>query len=65
MQLLDSQGWRLYLTREDRRQFLSAAEKQKREIRTFCFVMAFTGCRISEALELTAERIDLEAGGIT
>ena len=31
-------------------------------MRTFCGVLAFAGCRISEALELTAERIDLANG---
>lgn len=31
---------------------------------TFCLVVTETGCRISEALNLTSDRIDLEAGTI-
>ena len=31
---------------------------------TFCGVLHYTGCRISEALELTADRVDLDAGNI-
>jgi len=57
--LFDAQGRRLYLTREEREEFLKAAEKAKRETRTFCHVLAFTGCRISEALALTPKRVDV------
>jgi integrase/recombinase XerD len=42
-QLLDSTGRRLYMTSDERRAFLASAAKQTREIRTFCFVMAYTG----------------------
>lgn len=51
-------GQRLYLTGEERQAFILAASKVKREVRTFCHVLAFTGCRISEALALTPERVD-------
>lgn len=64
MQLYDAQGRRKYLTAEERRGFLAAAEKATRQVRTLCLVLAFTGCRITEALELTAQRIDIEAGAI-
>jgi integrase len=33
-------------------------------VRTFCATLAYTGCRISEALALTADRIDLKDGTI-
>ena len=33
-------------------------------MRTFCYVLAHTGCRISEALQLVGERIDFDAGAI-
>jgi integrase len=33
-------------------------------VRTFCYVLAHTGCRISEALQLAGERIDFDAGAI-
>jgi integrase/recombinase XerD len=60
-QLFDSQGNRKYLTREERDKFILSAEGYSPEIRTLCGVLAYTGCRISEALNLTVDRIDLEA----
>ena len=62
--LFDRQGRRLYLTAAERQAFLAAAERAERRTRTLCLTLAYTGCRISEALELTAERIDLEGGVI-
>src|SRR3712207_4935590 len=59
MRLIDAEGRRLYLTEEERRAFVTAATKAPREVRTFCGVLHATGCRISEALVLTAERVDL------
>ena len=59
MQLHDGEGRRLYLTEQERRAFSAAAAQARREVRTFCGVLHATGCRISEALGLTAERIDL------
>lgn len=43
----------------------TADEAELREVRTFCATLAFTGCRISEALALTADRIDLKDGAIS
>ena len=63
-ELFTSDGKRKYLNQEERENFLRAAESFPREVRTFCGVLAFTGCRISEALELTPERIDFSAGVI-
>jgi integrase/recombinase XerD len=63
-QLFDSQGNRKYLTRDERDKFILSAEGYAPEIRTLCGVLAYTGCRISEALNLTVDRIDLEAGTI-
>jgi integrase/recombinase XerD len=40
------------------------AKAHPRAVRTLCGVLAFTGCRISEALALTIERVDLNAGTI-
>jgi integrase len=59
MQLHDGEGRRLYLTEQERRAFIAAAAQARREVRTLCGVLHATGCRISEALGLTAERIDL------
>ena len=59
MQLFDTAGRRLYLTEEERRAFLKAAALAPREVRSFCGVLHATGCRISEALALTTDRVDL------
>jgi integrase len=56
--LFDQGGRRKYLTSEERKAFLKAAETAPDTVRTFCNVLAFTGCRISEALALTTDRID-------
>lgn len=62
--LFDATGHRKYLTAAERKAFLVAACKQEETVMTFCRVVAETGCRISEALNLTSDRIDLEAGTI-
>ena len=64
MRLHDAQGRRKYLTEAERKAFLAAAGKAPRPVRTLCLVLAYTGCRITEALELTASRVDIEAGQI-
>src|SRR3954468_5209496 len=59
MPLFDAEGRRLYVTEDERRAFLAAAAKASREVRTFCGVLHATGCRISEALALTPQQVDL------
>jgi len=34
-------------------------------VETFCHVLAYTGCRLTEALALTADRVDLKAHRMT
>ena len=64
-ELFTIEGNRKYLTSEELTRFLTAANQHPRgEVRTLCLVLAYTGCRISEALELTAEKIDLSAKSI-
>ncbi|MGB0697019.1 MAG: tyrosine-type recombinase/integrase [Rhodospirillaceae bacterium] len=62
MRLYDAQGCRLYLTLDERHAFLRAAETSERSTRTFCMTLAYSGCRISEALALTVNRVDFGAG---
>lgn len=62
MSLYGRDGRRKYLTAEERGAFLRAAEAVGGEVRTFCGLLAYSGCRISEALAVTADRIDLAAG---
>lgn len=64
MRLYSVEGERLYLTKTERKAFLHAADKELREIRMFCQVLHATGCRPSEALALTPERVNFE-GSIT
>ena len=59
MQLFDADGRRLYFTEDERRAFVGAAARAPRDVRAFCGVLHATGCRISEALALTARQIDL------
>lgn len=63
MQLFDHDGSRKYLTVAERELFLRAAEQAPREVRTLCMTLAWSGCRLSEALALTMDRVDL-AGGV-
>jgi integrase len=62
MQLHTADGARKYLTAGERDTFLRAAEQADRSVRTLCMTLAYSGCRLSEALALTADRVDLAAG---
>jgi integrase/recombinase XerD len=64
-ELFDTSGNRKYLTEKERALILKTAERSEREVRTFIGVLLYTGCRISEALELTTDRIDMSEGVIT
>jgi len=63
--LYDQQGNRKYLTADERRVFMKAAEQAEPEIGTFCLTLAYTGARISEVLALTPRRVDLSVRGVT
>ena len=63
--LFDREGRRLYLTPEERTAFLEASKAAPRPVRTFCHTLHSTGCRISEALQLVPERVDLAAQLVT
>ena len=64
MDLFDRQGRRLYLTAKERGAFVEAANGAPREARTFCLVLVYTGCRISEALALTPRSFDFSGRAI-
>jgi integrase/recombinase XerD len=64
LQLRNSDGEKKYLTPEEREKYLIQAAKQPRQVSTFCLALAHTGCRISEALELTVNRIDMDRNRI-
>jgi len=63
--LYTAAGQRKYLTTAERGRFLAAAVACRRaDLRTLCLTLAYTGCRISEALALTSDRVEREAGFI-
>jgi integrase/recombinase XerD len=66
MRLFDPKlGQRLYVDAQERERFLEAANKlENRQHRLFCHVIHWTGARISEALELTGQRIDFDRQAI-
>lgn len=57
-------GQRKYLTRGECASFLQAAQGRDANVRGFCWLLAATGCRISEALALTERNIDFETGQV-
>ncbi len=61
MRLFDDSGHRLYLNLEERDAFARASVDFPREVRTFCLTLLYTGCRQTEALELTVDRVDVSA----
>lgn len=60
--LYDKAGHRKYLTEAERQAFVRAGRKFDASVHTFCLVLKETGCRISEALEMTADHVDIGAG---
>lgn len=57
--LYDPNGQRLYLTQEERAAFITAAKTLPNAERTLCTVLHDTGCRVSEALNLSIAHVDL------
>ncbi len=63
--MFDRQGRRKYLNTHERRAYLQAIQNEPdAPCRAFCLTLFYTGCRISEALNLTSERIDLTGKAI-
>lgn len=60
MRLYSASGQRLYLSQAERTAFLETARNQRPEVRTLAETLAYSGCRISEALELVPERVELD-----
>lgn len=64
MRLFDTNGNRLYLNSVEIDRFLKLAKEQKPKLRTFAETMVFTGCRISEALQLSSKSIQRDSNKI-
>lgn len=60
--LYDQSGHRKYLTAKERRAFMTAAAERPADVHALCWLIAETGCRLTEALELTSDRIDPSRG---
>ena len=65
MGLHTADGARKYLTAGERDAFLCQAELADCQVRTLCMTLAYAGCKLSEALALTADQVDLAAGVLT
>ena len=64
MRLFSPVGDRLYITKKERDKFLDSASILEPIKRMYCYILAFTGCRASEALEITFDRIDFDGDKI-
>ena len=62
--LHDRNGQRKYLTIVERDLFLAATEALPLDRRLYCYVLACTGCRVSEALGITLKNLDVEMNQI-
>lgn len=62
--LYNNQGKRLYLTLDERKAFFKSSKAQPNKAKTLCQLLYYTGCRVSEALHLTTDRVDMAGGEI-
>ncbi|ANK80041.1 MAG: hypothetical protein TEF_03995 [Rhizobiales bacterium NRL2] len=60
MRLYDDRKRRLYINAAERERFVAAAGGAPPEVRSFCLTLLYTGCRLSEALELTPASVQLQ-----
>lgn len=62
--LFDGSGKRKYLCARELPRFLKIAAQSDTSTRAFCMLLAFTGCRLSEALALTPAQLDADTGRV-
>lgn len=62
--LFDEGGRRKYTTRTERLRFLVAARSADPATAALCELLVHTGCRISEALEVSPSRLDVGTGRV-
>ena len=65
MRLQNDDGERLYLNAAERSNFLKIAASYDPRPCSFAEMLAYTGCRISEALEITPARLDVDGNTVT
>lgn len=61
----DREGGRKYLSRNEGRKFLEAAANLPKLETLFCLTLYYTGCRISEALNLRGCDLDAEMNAVS
>jgi integrase len=64
-QIHDTAGRRKYLSTDERTRFLQAADSLTPRGRALCNLLAYAGCRVSEALALTVHHVDTERLTVT
>jgi integrase/recombinase XerD len=64
-QIFDAQGRRKYLNKAEREAVLAEADRCQPVTRALCYVLAYTGCRVSESLELRQSWLDAELLSVT
>jgi integrase len=64
-QIFDHGGRRKYADERERRRFLEAADEADARTKALAYLLAFAGCRISEALALTRDHLDIANSTIT
>lgn len=64
-QIFDGEGQRKYVSQSERLRFLDSAEHAPLPIKTLCYLLVYTGCRISEALSLRRHHIDEDRHVVT
>jgi integrase/recombinase XerD len=62
LNLFSPLGNRKYLNASERQRFVDFARRASAELRLFCLILRWSGCRISEVLALTPATIDIEGG---
>lgn len=65
LNLMNGEGRRKYLCAREVPRFLQAANAADLSTSLFCQLLAYTGCRISEALSLAPMHLDAESGHVT
>lgn len=63
-QVYDGDGRRKYLDADERLRFLAAADDEPPPVRALCHLLIFSGCRISEALAVQRDQIDVASSAV-
>lgn len=63
-QVYDNDGRRKYLDADERMRFLATAQNEPPAIRALCYLLIHCGCRITEALEVRRDQLDIAGGAV-